>query len=419
MVTKMKYVVFLGDGMSDLPVPELGGATPLEKARHPQMDRLAREGIFGLAKTVPDHLPAGSETANLAVFGYDPAVYYAGRSPLEAASMGINLREGDVAYRCNMITLDGGDTLETCFMKDYSAGEITSEETAELIAFINRKFTDDGYRLYPGVSYRNCLVVHRSPEGAVLTPPHDISGKPVAEYLPSGPNAELFREMMTYAFETLKDHPVNRRRAADGKNPANAIWFWGEGHKYNLPSYAELFGVKGAVISAVDLVQGIGRCAGLEIIRVPGTTGNYHTDFAAKGKACIDAFKNGADFVYVHVEAPDECGHHHEINEKIWSIEQIDEKIMAPVLDWLEASGEAYAALVMPDHPTPLVTLTHSREPVPFALYRSEAHFTESRLSEARFTESGAKATGIYVPQAHKIAAAMFRGDLTGMTATH
>lgn len=395
----MKAVVFLGDGMADRPVEELGGMTPLEKASIPHMDRLAQAGLFGLARTVPEGMPPGSDTANLSVFGYDPKKWYTGRSPLEAVSMGIDLSEGDVAYRCNFVTLSDAPSLEDAVMEDYCAGEISTEEARELVDFLNDRFHTARTHLFPGITYRHCLVHYEAETGAVLTPPHDISGRPVRDYLPQGQYAGLLRSMMEYSYAVLRDHPVNVRRKAEGKAPATAVWLWGEGRKPSLPGFAELYGVRGSVISAVDLVQGIGLCAGLRVIRVPGATANYHTDFAAKGRAAVDALRGGDDFVYIHVEAPDECGHRREINEKIYSIEQIDHKIVAPVLEYLEGSGEDYAVLLMPDHPTPLDLRTHTADPVPFALVRRG----DRAGSPRRFTEKQASQTGVFVSEAHTL----------------
>ena len=398
----MKYVIFLADGMADTPNAALHNKTPLETAVHPNLDRLAREGYFGLAKTVPDGMPAGSDTANLSVFGYDPTVCYSGRSPLEAVSMGITLADTDVTYRCNLVTLSDAANIEDAVMMDYSAGEIDSDSARELIEWAQQELAHLGVRLYPGVSYRNCLLVPNVDRGGEQTPPHDLSLKPVRGKLPAGANSELLRRISEWSYRELKNHPINRWRAKYNKPVANCMWFWGEGTKPDMQTYRDKFGIeRGAVISAVDLIQGIGKCAGLDVIKVEGATGNYTTDFAAKGKAAIDAFKNGAEFVYIHVEAPDECGHHGQVKEKVWSIEQIDEKVIAPVLEYLDSAGEPYAALAMPDHPTPLDIRTHSPEPVPFALY-----FSDGRLGASGaecYTEAAAAATGVFEAKAHRL----------------
>lgn len=392
----MKYLILLGDGMADWPVPDLGGRTPLDVARHPHMDALAQNAVCGLARTVPEGMPPGSDTANLAVFGYDPKIYYSGRSPLEAVNMGIPLDPADVTYRANTVTLTG-ETLETAVMTDYSAGELPSAESHVLVGDFAREIARPGLELYPGVSYRHCLVLRGAEDGALLTPPHDIPGRPVAAYLPQGVNAPLLRALMARSFDFLRRHPLNLDRQKRGLNPANCLWFWGEGRKPRLTSFTEKYGVRGGVISAVDLIHGIGRCAGLESIPVDGViTGNWHTDFAAKARAAIRAFET-LDLVYLHIEAPDECGHHGELKEKIWSIEQIDGQVLGPILAALRARGEDFAALVMPDHPTPMAIRTHAPDPVPFALYDSRRRGTPGA---PRFTEADCKATGLFVPQA-------------------
>lgn len=397
----MKYVVFLGDGMADRPVPQLNGQTPLEAAKHPCMDRLANAGVMGLVRTVPFGMKPGSDVANLSVLGFDPEVYYSGRSPLEAASIGIDLAEDDVTYRCNFVTLSDPENFDAATMVDYCSDEITSAEAAQLVEVINEKFGSDTVHLYPGVSYRQCLVLRHAETGAELTQPHDIPGQPVADRLPTGTNAELLRDIMAYAAKTFPNHPVNLARVAAGKHPANMTWFWGEGRRPALKPYKELFGLDGAVISAVDLIQGIGKCADMRVIEVEGATGNYHTDFAAKGRAAIEALETGCDYVYIHVEAADECGHQYQIPEKVWSIEQIDEKVMAPVLDYLENCGEDYVVLLMPDHPTPLDIRTHTADPVPFVIYRSGS--VQQSSEPVRYTEKMATETGVFVERGDQL----------------
>ena len=395
----MKLAVILGDGMADWPVDELGGKTPLDVANHPFMDRFARNGAFGLVKTVPDGMKPGSDTANLSVFGYDPKRYYSGRSPLEAASLGIELKQTDVTYRCNLVTLSQESDIADTTMVDYSAGEISTEEARELILFLESELGSSGVYLYPGFSYRHCLVMNEAAIGAELVPPHDFSGKPVAGKLPTGTNAELLLRWMKRAYAILSDHPVNRARVAAGKNPANAIWFWGEGRRPALTPFFEKTGLHGAVISAVDLIQGIGRCAGMEVVKVDGATGTFETNFAGKAAAAVDVLKRGADYVYVHIEAADECGHHGQLKEKIYSIEQIDRQVIQPVYEYLERCGEDYAILVLPDHPTPLKIRTHSSNPVPFALYRKG----DCAGRKNRYTETAAKATGLYEPEGFRL----------------
>jgi 2,3-bisphosphoglycerate-independent phosphoglycerate mutase len=395
----MKYLVILGDGMADHPVPELKGRTPLDVARHPHMDRIAQQGSFGLARTVPQGMTPGSDTANLSVFGYDPRKYYSGRSPLEAASMGIRLGDQDVAYRCNFVTLPETGSLEDALMCDYSAGEISSQEAKQLVDALNEALADDHARLYAGVSYRQCFVLSPGETGAQLSQPHDLSGRPVRGHLPTGANAALLRRWMEQARAILIEHPVNLARRQRGQNPANAIWFWGEGRRPMLQNFCEKTGLDGAVISAVDLVQGIGLCAGMRVIQVAGATGTYRTNYAAKAVAAIEAFKSGCDYVYLHLEGPDECGHQHQVQEKIYAIEQIDGQILSPTLAYLEACGDSFCVLLMPDHPTPLTLMTHTAEPVPFVLYKKGDQNNRS----CRYTESDAAASGVFIEDGHSL----------------
>jgi 2,3-bisphosphoglycerate-independent phosphoglycerate mutase len=354
----MKLVVLLGDGMADLPLSALQGRTPLQEAKKPNMDLLAKRGRSGLARTVPDGFPPGSDVANLSVMGYSPAEHYTGRAPLEAAAMGVSLAEGDIAFRCNFVTIEMG------IMKDYSAGHITSEEGRDLIAALRPLMP--GRRLYAGVSYRNLLVL-RSGAQAVCTPPHDISDQPVAEHLPSGPDGEELIRLMDAARTVLESHHVNQRRIAAGKRPANAIWLWGQGPAPAMPSFVEKYGLSGAMISAVDLLKGIGSYAGLQVIDVPGADGTIDTNYEGKIQAALDALKS-CDFVYLHVEAPDEAGHEGDVNLKVRAIELFDERVVGPIVKRLEKSGESWRALLLPDHATPISIKTHSRDPVPFTI---------------------------------------------------
>ena len=354
----MKLIVLLGDGMADLPLEVLGGRTPLQAAEKPNMDRLARQGRSGLARTVPEGFAPGSDVANLSVLGYDPAECYTGRAPLEAAAMNVHLGPDDIAFRCNFVTIDNR------LMKDYSAGHISTEEGQELIEALAPLMP--GQRLYPGVSYRNLLVLQAGAR-AECTPPHDISGQPVEEHLPRGQDSELLVALMEAARPVLERHQVNRRRIAAGKRPANAIWLWGQGPAPAMPSFAEKYGLSGAMISAVDLLKGIGRYAGLKVIDVPGATGNIDTNYQGKVDAALEALKS-RDFVYLHIEAPDEAGHEGEIDLKVRAIELFDEKVVGPVLQALEKSGEDWRVLLMPDHATPISIKTHSSDPVPFTI---------------------------------------------------
>ena len=353
-----KLVVLLGDGMADLPLEALGGRTPLQAAKKPNMDRLARLGRSGLARTVPEGFAPGSDVANLSVLGYDPARHYTGRAPLEAAAMNVHLGPDDIAFRCNFVTIENG------LMKDYSAGQISSEEGRELIAALAPLMP--GRRLYSGVSYRNLLVLQAG-ANAVCTPPHDISDRPVAEYLPRGPDSELLIFLMEAAGPILEKHPVNIRRIAAGKRPANAIWLWGQGPAPAMPSFAQKYGLSGAMISAVDLLKGIGRYAGLEVIDVPGATGNIDTNYQGKVDAALLALQS-LDYVYLHIEAPDEAGHEGEVELKVRAIELFDEKVVGPVLQGLQDCGEDWRVLLMPDHATPIAIKTHSSDPVPFTI---------------------------------------------------
>lgn len=364
----MKYAVILCDGAADTPVPELGGKTPLEAAHKPNIDALASCGEMGMVTTFPKNLPPGSDVANLAVFGYDPQKYYTGRSPLEAMSMGVHLELTDTTFRTNVVTLSDDERYEDKTMIDYSSDEITTEESSQLIAAVNEALRTDEYEFFSGISYRHLMVWHNKKNDFSLTPPHDISDRKITDYLPKD---KTILNLMKKSYDILKDHPVNLDRIKRGLRPANSIWIWGNGTKPNLDTYAEKFGIRGAVVSAVDLIKGIGVCAGLDVIDVIGATGNVHTNFDGKAEAAIRALRSGDDFVYVHLEAPDEAGHRHEIENKVKAIELIDEKIVAPIVAALKADGEDFAILIMPDHPTPLAIRTHTSDPVPYIIYRS------------------------------------------------
>ncbi len=387
----MKIVILLGDGMADEPLAELGGQTPLEAAATPHLDTLAREGTLGLARTVPPELPAGSDVANLAVFGYDPRTCYTGRAPLEAVAMGIALGPGDVAYRLNLVTLLAGH--HQVFMDDFSAGHVSTPEARELVATLGTRLGGDGFEFYPGVSYRNLLVWRGGTEAPETTPPHDISGQAVHPYLPRGPGAEELLHLITGSQLLLKDHPVNRARRERGDKEANSIWLWGQGRAPRMGTYRERFGLTGAVISAVDLLKGIGRAAGLAAPTVPGATGYIDTNYEGKVAAALAALADG-DFAFLHVEGPDEASHAGRLDHKLQGIEAFDARVVGPVRAGLEARGEPFVLLAMPDHPTPLRLRTHTREPVPFALYRSSG---QGNFPGAAFTEAAAAATGVRV----------------------
>lgn len=390
----MKYLVMLCDGMADEPNEALGNSTPMEKANKPCMDSLAAKAEVGIAKTVAEGLKPGSDVANLSVLGYEPAVYYSGRSPLEAASIGIDLKDTDVTLRCNLVTLSDDEDYENKTILDYCADDISSEEAKILIEYIQEKLGNDVFRFYPGVSYRHCLVwSNGNPHPGVLTPPHDITGKVITDYIPKGEAVDELYDLMKKSYDLLKDHPVNQARIARGKRPANSIWLWGEGTKPLLDNFSEKFGKKGSMISAVDLLKGIAICAGMNSVDVDGATGYLDTNFDGKCKAAIEEFKNGADLVYVHVEAPDECGHRGEIENKVKAIEMIDEHILGPVVEFLKGYDD-FAVLVCPDHPTPLSIRTHTSTPVPYLIYDSK---NEINSGVKVFCEKEARETGNYI----------------------
>lgn len=390
----MKYLVMLCDGMADEPNEALGNSTPMEKANKPCMDRLAAKAEVGIVKTVAEGLKPGSDVANLSVLGYEPAVYYSGRSPLEAASIGIDLKDTDVTLRCNLVTLSDEEDYEKKTILDYCADDISSEEAKILIEYIQEKLGNDKFRFYPGVSYRHCLVwSNGNPHPGVLTPPHDITGKVITDYIPKGEAVDELYDLMKKSYDLLKDHPVNKARIARGKRPANSIWLWGEGTKPLLDNFSEKFGKNGSMISAVDLLKGIAICAGMNSVDVEGATGYLDTNFDGKCKAAIEEFKKGADLVYIHVEAPDECGHRGEIENKVKAIEMIDEHILAPVVEFLRGYDD-FAVLVCPDHPTPLSIRTHTSTPVPYLIYDSK---NEIDSGVKVFCEKEARETGNYI----------------------
>lgn len=395
----MKYVVVLGDGMADYRLPQLGNRTPLQCAVKPNIDFLAANGENGIVRTIPEGIPPGSDAANLSVMGYDPKKYYTGRSPLEAVSMGVELSETDLAFRCNLVTLDIDSDYEDAVMADYSSDEISTAEAGELIHEINRRLGTDEISFHPGISYRHCMVWHNGSGARRMTPPHDILEKAVGPYLPSGDDCDFLLELQKKSHEILKTHPVNIARMSRGLRPANSIWLWGEGRKPAIPKFTDKYGVDGSVVSAVDLIKGIGLCAGLDSVDVEGATGNIHTNFRGKAEAALRELQRGKDFVYVHVEAPDECGHRFEIENKIKSIEMIDKLVVGTLLEGL-ASYDDYSILVLPDHPTPLSLRTHTPEPVPYIIYRKGGHKPSGLLG---YDEFQAQRTGIFIEQGHKL----------------
>ena len=366
----MKYLVLLCDGMADYPVPELGNKTPMGASYTPNMDKLAEKSVIGLVKTVQDNMKPGSDVANLSVLGYDPQVYYTGRSPLEAGSIGIDMKDTDVSFRCNLVTLSNEDNYEDKTILDYCADDISTEEAKELVEYLEKNLGNEEFKLYSGVSYRHCLIWNNGTmEVGTLTPPHDITGKAIKEYIPTHPNAKKLYDLMVKSYDLLKDHPVNKAREAKGLKPANSMWLWGEGVRASLTPFTEKYGLKGSMISAVDLLKGIGKFSGMNVVHVPGATGYMDTNFEGKAEAAIKEFENGQDLVYIHIEAPDECGHRYEIENKKKSLEIIDDKILGPVLKALDKYDD-YKVLIMPDHATPLSLRTHTNDPIPFLIYK-------------------------------------------------
>jgi len=390
----MKYAIVLYDGMADYPVPALGGKTPMMAANKPVFDSLSRRGEVGLVKTVADGLKPASDIANLSVLGYDPKRYYTGRSPLEAVSIGIDMLASDIALRCNLVTLSGEDDYAAKTMLDYSGGDISTAEAAEIIGSVQNRFGSDIFKFYSGVSYRHCLIQHGGTlDLGNMTAPHDISGRVIGEYLSNSPNAAPLIQMMRESYDLLKNHPVNRARQAAGKQPANSIWLWGEGKKPSLPSFEKTYGLKGSIISAVDLLKGIGKCAGMNTPEVEGATGYLDTNFKGKAQAAVAEWRSGQDLVYIHIEAPDECGHRNEPENKVRSIELIDEQVLPVLLEYLDTCDD-YKLMILPDHPTPIVTGTHAPDPVPYMIYRKSKEI-ESGVDS--INEETAKATGYFV----------------------
>ncbi len=396
----MKYLVLLCDGMADYKISELNNRTPMETAKKPTMDALARKSKCGTVLNVPEGMVPESDTANIAVLSYDPKVYSKGRSPLEAVSMGLTMRPDDTAYRCNVVTISEDESeYDDKIMLDHSADEITTAEANELIKAVEEKFGSIDRHFYTGVSYRHCMIWTNTPAEYSFMRPHDILGRCIKDYLPAGENGKPFYDLMKASYDVLNHHPINEARRARGLKPANSIWLWSPGKKPALPNFYEKWGLRGAVISAVDLIKGIGLCAGMRSIDVDGATGNVHTNWSGKANAAIDAFEEGYDFVYIHVEAPDECGHRAEIENKVISIEQIDELILKPVNEYLASSGEAYKILVLPDHPTPIELRTHSSEPVPFMIYSSE----KEEIGVETFTEDTCVAKYFYIDPGYNL----------------
>lgn len=393
----MKYIVILCDGMADEPLESLGGRTPLEAARTPGMDRLAGNSEIGMVRTVPEGMAPGSDTANLSVIGYDPRKYYSGRSPLEALSIGADMAADDVSFRCNLVTLsENEEKYEDRHILDHSSGEISTAEAAELMEALKTGLQREGYTFYTGISYRHLLIQSKG-KVVDLTAPHDILTKRIGEYLPGDP---VLREMMVKSYDILKDHPVNIKRREQGKNPANSAWFWGAGTRPALISFEKKNGVKGAMISAVDLLKGIAVGAEMDNITVEGANGGLDTNYAGKGQAAVKALiRDGYDFVYVHIEAPDEMGHQGSAENKILAIERIDEKIICPVVQAFQEAGTDFRMLILPDHPTPVRVRTHTGDPVPYLLYDSTGNVD----GPDTYSEKTGAQTGIYVAEGYTL----------------
>ena len=393
----MKYLVILGDGMADEPIPQLGNKTPLEVAKTPYMDEMAKKAEIGLAHTVPEGMSPGSDTANLSVIGYNPKEFYTGRSPIEALSIGVDMKDTDVTFRCNIVTLsEEQEEYEDRIILDHSSGEITTEEATILLNEVKAELEKEGYNFYVGTSYRH-LLVWEDGEVLPLTPPHDVLERRIGEYLPKD---EELRNMMKKSYEFLSNHPINLARKEKGLHPANSIWFWGAGTRPNLANFEEKTGVKGAMISAVDLLKGIAVGAGMQNIYVEGANGGLHTNYAGKANAAVKTLlEDGNDFVYVHVEAPDEMGHQGNLENKITAIEWLDEKIIGPIKEALDQSGVDYRMMILPDHPTPIAIRTHTSDPIPFMIYDTKQVYEVG----VEYNEKAAAETGIVYPEGYKL----------------
>lgn len=392
----MKYIVILGDGMADEPLQQLGGRTPLEAANTPMMDALAGMGELGLVKTVPDCMKPGSDVANLAVLGYDPEKNYSGRSPLEALSVGVEMEPGDVIFRANIVTLTENAPYEEKIITDHSSGEISTEDANVLMDVIRRHMNSPEFQFYTGTSYRH-IMVWKGGKVLDMAQPHDHLEQVIAPFLPK---EKVFSDMMKKSYDLLNDHPMNQRRRQIGKNKANSLWFWGAGTKPSLQNFTEKTGKQGAMISAVDLLKGIAVGAGMKVIDVPGANGGLHTNYQGKAEAAIKALlEDGCDFAYIHVEAPDEMGHQGSIENKIKAIENIDRLVVTTVKEAMDASGEEYRLLILPDHPTPIRCRTHTSDPVPYILFDS----TQQRKAIARYSEKEAKLTGNYEHKGYQL----------------
>lgn len=393
----MKYLVILGDGMADRPIDSLGKMTPLEYAKTPKMDELAAKGEIGMVHTIPDGMKPGSDTANLSVLGYDPRKFYSGRSPLEALSIGVPMKDSDIALRCNIVTLsEEEDVYEERTIIDHSSGEISTEECAVLLSAVKRELESDIFHFYVGTSYRHCLIWEKG-EAVELVQPHDILGQKIGDKLPEN---EMLRAMMKKSYDILVNHPINAERRKKGQNPANSCWFWGAGTKPALYPFTERTHVKGAMISAVDLLKGIAVGTSMKVITVDGANGGLDTNYEGKAQAAVDVLtKEGYDFVYVHLEGPDEMGHQGSVERKVTAIERLDERIIRPIAEGLAAAGEDYRMVILPDHPTPICIRTHTADDVPYLLYDS----TKERKERWRYNEREAEMSGNRIAEGHRL----------------
>jgi len=400
----MKYITVLMDGAGDFPIPELGGKTPYEYANTKTIDKLSQKSVLGLCKTVPDGMPAGSDVANLSALGYDPFIYHTGRSPLEAASIGIKLADTDVTFRCNFVTVsEDGDQYKEKTMLDHSAGDLPTEDSAILLEAIKPIINNGVFSIYLGTSYRNLIVMKNGTTNVSLTPPHDFLGQKIKDHVPAGEIADVIFEMQEKCHQVLSRHPLNIKRKEMGKNPANAISIWGEGKKPMLDDYYQKFGVKGSVISAVDLIKGIGVLAGLKVKQIENATGTINTNFIGKAKGAVEELEAGADFVFLHFEAPDECSHQGDLDDKIKSIEIIDDTVIKYITEELAKQNIDFRMLILPDHYTPISTRTHAAIPVPFMIYDS----TKEHKGDL-FSEANCKKSGLFIDKGEKLVRMLF-----------
>ncbi len=396
----MKYLVLIPDGMADEKIPALDNKTPMEAAYKPTMNTLAATSVIGTVSNVPQGMVPESDTANMAILSFDPKIYSKGRSPLEATSLGIEMADDEVAIRCNLVSIsDDEEKYEDKIMLDHSSDEISTEEADVLIKHLEANLGNEYRKFHTGISYRHCLIWKNCSDSYNFARPHDILGKRIGEHLPSGNEGKEFLELMQKSYDILKDHPINIERRKKGLKPANSAWLWSPGKKPSLPSFKEKYGMDSAIVCAVDLIKGIGLCADMKVIDVEGATGNFHTNYRGKADGAIKAFSEGCEFVYVHVEAPDECGHQGDAISKVKSIELIDSEILCPVYEYLKSTGEDFKIMILPDHPTPIKYRTHTINPVPFMIYSS----TEDMAGVECFTENTATAKDFYLPEGHKL----------------